>query len=227
MKRKKSAGGKGTTDPANRMKLKYENVIFDFDGTLSDTYPCFTNALLDLLKYYGINDTYENAYALLKVSVGHALKHYDLPEDLTAAGKRFHYFHELRAPSEQKPYPDAGEILRFIRVNGGRNYVYTHSGLIVTKLLGIWGLDGYIDGMLDSTVTLPRKPAPDGLNWLCGKYGLDKSVSIMVGDRDIDTDCARNAGIAGCLYDPEGYYTDTVSDYSITKLTDLEKIITI
>ena len=215
----------GTTDPANRMKLKYENVIFDFDGTLSDTYPCFTNALLDLLKYYGINDTYENAYALLKVSVGHALKHYDLPEDLTAAGKRFHYFHELRTPSEQKPYPDAGEILRFIRVNGGRNYVYTHSGLIVTKLLGIWGLDGFIDGMLDSTVTLPRKPAPDGLNLLCGKYGLDKSVSVMVGDRDIDTDCARNAGIAGCLYDPEGFYSGTDSDYSIKKLTDLEKII--
>ena len=58
--------------------MNYKHLIYDFDGTLSDTYPCFTETVLELIKKYGISDTYENVYSNLKVNVGYALKQYDL-----------------------------------------------------------------------------------------------------------------------------------------------------
>lgn len=53
----------------------YQDLIYDFDGTLSDTYPVYAKVLMELLARYGIEDTYENAYAKLKISVGHAITH--------------------------------------------------------------------------------------------------------------------------------------------------------
>ena len=46
----------------------YQNIVYDFDGTISDTYPIFTKALLVLLERHGIKGDYDECYALLKVS---------------------------------------------------------------------------------------------------------------------------------------------------------------
>ena len=74
-------------------------------------------------------------------------------------------------------------------------------------------------------MSFPTKPAPDALNYLCAKHGLDKKDCIMIGDRDIDTDCGRNAGMKGCLFDPEHYYDDSDVDYRIDNLLQLKNII--
>ena len=205
--------------------MKYTDIIFDFDGTISDTYPCFTKALLETLREFGLDDDYSHAYALLKISVGRALAAYSFPAPIETVNRRFHEIHERIAIEEQKPYPEARGLLEFISANGGRSYIYSHSGLIVTRLLEKWDMMKYISGILDSRVKLPRKPNPAGLNYMCEKYNLDRSLCLMVGDRDIDTDCARNAGIAGCLFDPEGYYTDTKADYSVVSLDAVKDIL--
>ena len=54
--------------------MRYRDIIFDFDGTLSDTYPVFTEALLTVMDRHGIHDTYESVYSKLKVSVGTAIR---------------------------------------------------------------------------------------------------------------------------------------------------------
>ena len=56
----------------------YNYLIFDFDGTLSDTYPVFTDAVLMLVERYGVQADYDMIYRLLKINIGEALKHYDL-----------------------------------------------------------------------------------------------------------------------------------------------------
>ena len=57
----------------------YSDLIFDFDGTLSDTYPVATKALLEILKENGIDESFDVAYAKLKISYGHAVGSYCLP----------------------------------------------------------------------------------------------------------------------------------------------------
>ena len=205
--------------------MNYKHLIYDFDGTLSDTYPCFTEAVLELIGKYGFTDTYENVYANLKVNVGHALKQYDFGKDALAARKEFHIIHDELAPKIQKPYPEAEEILRYAMAQGHKNYLYTHSGKIVSILLEQWGIADCFEDIIDSTMRFPTKPAPDALNYLCEKHGLDKKDCLMIGDRDIDTDCGRNAGMKGCLFDPEHYYDSADVDYRIENLLELKKII--
>ena len=59
----------------------YTDLIYDFDGTLFDTYPVFTEALLIFLKRHGIESDYETAYKRLKVTVGYALRSYGFDGD--------------------------------------------------------------------------------------------------------------------------------------------------
>ena len=205
--------------------MNYKHLIYDFDGTLSDTYPCFTEAVLQTLKDYGLSDTYESVYAKLKVSVGHAIGSYDFPGDSKEIRKHFHVIHDELAPKIQKPYPETEEILRYAMAQGHKNYLYTHSGKIVKVLLEQWGIADCFEDIIDSTMKFPTKPAPDALNYLCEKHGLDKKDCIMIGDRDIDTDCGRNAGMKGCLFDPEHYYDNADVDYRIENLLELKNII--
>jgi HAD superfamily hydrolase (TIGR01509 family) len=205
--------------------MNYKHLIYDFDGTLSDTYPCFTEAVLQTLKDFGMSDTYESVYAKLKVSVGYTMRCYDFGMDSAAARKYFHDIHNELAPKIQKPYPAAEEILRYAMAQGHKNYLYTHSGKIVKVLLEQWGIADCFEDIIDSTMKFPTKPAPDALNYLCAKHGLDKKDCIMIGDRDIDTDCGRNAGMKGCLYDPEHYYDSADVDYRIENLLELKNII--
>jgi HAD superfamily hydrolase (TIGR01509 family) len=201
----------------------YDHIIYDFDGTISDTYPVFTKALLILLNQHGIKADYDTVYRQLKVSVSYALGQYDLKGDVK---KEYEDIHRKIALAEQKAFPEAEGILKYAISLGKKNYLYTHSGTIVYELLKNMGISDCFEFILDSTTyDFPRKPAPDALNYLIDKFGIDRSSALMVGDRDIDTDAAKNAGIKGCLIDPEGFYPGCVTEHYIKSLDELKKII--
>ncbi len=205
--------------------MSYEHLIYDFDGTISDTYPCFTKALLRLLADFSLEDTYEGAYKKLKVSVGYALSRYDLPVSMKEADEIFTRYHHELVHTLQMPFSEAEEILRYAIERGKKNYLYTHSGKIATSLLQKWGLYDYFDYIIDATQGFPLKPAPDALNHLCKIRSIDPSTALMIGDRDIDTDCGRAAGMSGCLFDTEHYYDECVCEHRIDNLLQLKTII--
>ena len=57
----------------------YTDYIYDFDGTIADSYPLYTETMLEILKRHGLDDTYESAYARLKISIGNAIRSYNSP----------------------------------------------------------------------------------------------------------------------------------------------------
>lgn len=203
----------------------YDYLIYDFDGTLSDTYPIFTEAFLKMMDKYKISQDYDTVYGLLKQSVGAALNHYDFPLDKKTARAEFEEIYQPIAVKKQNLFPDAEEILKFGLANGKKNYVYTHSGLWVYDLMERMGIRDSFDFVLDSTYDFPRKPAPDALNFLIEKCGIDKSKALMIGDRDLDIEVAHAAGIDACLIDPDNFYADLKAEYKIMTLSELKNII--
>lgn len=204
----------------------FDELIYDFDGTLFDTYPVFTEALLIFLERHGIRSDYDTAYARLKVTVGYALRSYGFDGDLfKPANKEFKKIYWELAKTKQKPLPYVPEILEYAVKNGKRNYVYTRSGKEIVELLDDWGLTDKFTFIIDATMDFPTKPDPAALNWLAERFSMDKSKCLMIGDRALDTECGNNAGMRSCLYDYEGYYPDTYADYKINSIEELKDII--
>ena len=203
----------------------YTDLIYDFDGTIADSYPAFTEALLVMLERYGISDTYEHALSLLKVSVKNALESYDLGLDIKAARVEFRDIRNPIMMENAKPMAGAETLLRFVKVHGGRNYIYTHSPNYIWSLLEKWGLRDYFEGGVTADDDFPTKPAPDALNFICAKYGIDREKCLMIGDRDIDIEAGKNAGIKGVLLDPDGFYRDYSTEFSVSTLPEIIKLI--
>jgi HAD superfamily hydrolase (TIGR01509 family) len=205
--------------------MKYTDLIYDFDGTLADSYPIFAESFLELLKERGITPPYEEALSYLKISVQTAIDAYIKDEDPKAFRRVFRDRRNRMMIEKGLPMPGGEDLLRFVKENGGRNYIYTHSPSYIWDLLEKWGLRSYFEGGVTADDDFPVKPAPDALNFICEKYGLDKSTTLMVGDRDIDIDAGHNAGMKGILLDPDGFYTSYQSDFSVNALAEIRNII--
>ena len=105
---------------------------------------------------------------------------------------------------------NAGEILKALNEIGCRNFVFTHRGASTGKILERCGITSLFTEIVTKMNGFPRKPEPYGINYLVGKYGLDRKNTFYVGDRSLDMECAENAGISGILYRPEGSFTDPI-----------------
>ena len=200
------------------------DLIYDFDGTLSDTYPVLTNTLLEILREHGIEEDYKRAYANFKISVGYTLEKYDIGLDIKAFTDLLLTRYHKAACTELQPFPEAKQLLADAVKAGKRNFIYTHSGKTVYEFLDKWGLSPYITFVLDSTYNFPNKPDPSALLYLIERFDIDPATAVMVGDREIDVRAGENAGMAGCLFDSEGFYPDCKVEYSVKSLDEIRKI---
>lgn len=206
--------------------LKYGHFIFDFDGTLSDSYPVFVKAAKAIADRYDVLYTDDQIYRLLKK---HSTVY--LFDTLGFGEYRDNAYHEFKRLSDEwlrsdaSPLDGVEELLFFISENGGKNYVYSHSGNIVLQNVHKWGLEKYfVDYMLGDT-RYPRKPAPDALLALMSRNRLEPDKCVMIGDRDIDILAGKNAKISGILIDDGNYYPDLEVEYRVSKLSQIKSFI--
>jgi len=189
--------------------MRYTHWFWDFDGTLFDTYPRVVRAFQKGLRLKGIGVSDGEVLRLVKITLGHAAK--ALGRDAAEAEELLQlYFDnaEGEGPEGLTPYPGAGDALQLVHALGGRNYLYTHRDHTGPDALALRGLDGLFADMVTHEHGFPHKPAPDALLHLIQKHALNPADCVMVGDRPIDVDAARNAGIDGILFDPDGFYPD-------------------
>jgi len=182
------------------------NYIWDLDGTLLDSYPMIAGDCKNALNHLGIDITLEEARrgALLS-SVPDFLRSF-LPRLGISFEELMVSYNALRSTDWQRVelMPGAVEILSALKAAGGRNFVYSHRGQTAVPMLKRLGIAGLFDDILTAETGLPRKPAPDGVDYLIEKHGLLREETFYVGDRLLDMGCAANAHVRGILYLPEG-----------------------
>ncbi|MBE6594386.1 MAG: hypothetical protein E7644_01165 [Ruminococcaceae bacterium] len=209
-----------------RAMLTYDHFIFDFDGTLSDSYASFVKAAMMTAGKYGVPADEEQVYYLLKkYSTVYLFDTLPFGPWRDTAYAEFSKLSKEILAEEAEMMTGTVELLEFIRAHGGKSYVYSHSGEIVLKNVARWGIGHFFTDYMLGDKRYPRKPAPDALLELVRRNGLDLSRSVMIGDRDIDVLAGKNAGMASILLDDSGFYPDLEVDARVGSLIDVKHAI--
>ena len=200
---------------------RYENYIWDFDGTLFDSYPHSTRALYVTARHYGVDVSYDAISRAIRHSFARAFA----LVGLTQAQLRM--FHDLRADDAFEPpiapFPHAEAVLKHLREGGARHILYTHSNhRMSVRFLRSFGLDQYFDGWVTpDDPGFAMKPDPGAIRYILGHWGVDPAEAVMVGDREIDMRCARDAGVDGILVDPDRLVAETCARYRADDLIEI------
>lgn len=179
--------------------------IWDFDGTLFDSYPIIIGNLRSALQVYGHDCDPIEAMGLMLQNIAVAHNHYadkfGIPrEEFVNTYNRFHQ--EVNPQLLAKPMADVEKVLSYICATGRKNYIFTHRQSVTTaQYLEKYGLSAYFQEIIGpDSLHFAYKPAPDAILYLMEKYQMTPEDAVMVGDRDCDLGSARNAGIGTVHY---------------------------
>ena len=173
-------------------------VIFDFDGTLVDSYPLIETAFSAVMRTHALD---EGARQLFRQSRGLPLPEQmrrispDLWEDLVATYRR--------ADSRLGPaqvFRGIPTLVRTLRRRGARLGVVSckRRALVEAELEGI-GLHQYFDVIIGYEDVSPPKPAPDPLLAAIDQLEVGRGRCLYVGDSLVDMETGHAARVRTVL----------------------------
>ncbi|WP_097042166.1 HAD-IA family hydrolase [Terribacillus aidingensis] len=183
------------------------NILWDFDGTLFDTYPAYTHAFLTVV---GEHIPEKEIYQNLKVSFAHAVRYYAVSSDKEAEIKEII---KKLVPADLKPFDQVEEILKF----ADKNVIMTHKKRAqVLDILQHYGWEKYFVDMVAGDDGFPRKPDAASYKYLHNKHGVD----LAIGDRELDLLPAKELGISTCMFQGQC----KAADYQLENYADFFKL---
>lgn len=177
-------------------------VVWDMGGTLLDTYPDVDRALYRAV--HGRDPADEDA--LREVSL---LTRRSIAEAIRALAARYGMdpaaldgaYADVRARWAHEPAPlmdGVPEVLAAVRRRGGLNLVVTHRDRAsATDLLAGHGLA--VDDLICADDGFPRKPDPAMITAVLSRHGVSPADALAIGDRALDVQAARAAGVPAVL----------------------------
>lgn len=207
-----------------------ENIIWDFDGTLFDSYEVMTKALYLALKEINVEEDKRNIYINLKNSLGHAVNYYihkyKLNIDEAQVIEKFRDFENKLYLNEIKPMNCALDLCRKITLVGGQNFLVTHrKGNISKILMDKYGFSSYFRECVTQDYNFLRKPSGEAFKYILNKYKLNTRETLGIGDRTIDIMAAAEAGIKTCFISDGTVKCEFKADYYVHSLDKIMGLI--
>ncbi|MEG1060568.1 MAG: HAD hydrolase-like protein [Oscillospiraceae bacterium] len=179
---------------------KYDLVLFDFDGTLYNTFLGIArscqNALLKVL-----NDYHENLHDF-ECCIGPPLRScftdiFGLcDEDADRAVKVFRERYNTKGVLECEPYVGTKDMLERIKAAGMKTAISSSKPeAMIHKILGGDGLTDEFDYIVGMKSESDHSTKTDAILEVISHYDMDKSRIVLVGDRVYDAEGAANVGI--------------------------------
>ncbi|THB70435.1 MAG: HAD family hydrolase [Gammaproteobacteria bacterium] len=177
--------------------MKYELIVFDWDGTLKDSQSHIVDGLCIAAKELGVELRREDAKDIIGLSLVSAIEKL-VPGISSADLERFvkiYREHFYKTLPQTNLFDGVEHMLQNLASQGYMLAVATgmsRAGLdsSMQKL----GVAKYFDDTIcaDESVS---KPAPDMLVEVIDRLGVDKSCALMIGDTEFDLEMALNAGV--------------------------------
>jgi HAD superfamily hydrolase (TIGR01509 family) len=178
--------------PAQR-KQRVEGVLFDWDGTLINSYYADTSAYLAMFKEMGI------AWGLEELEKNYSPNWYEVYRAARLPRKRWEDADRLwrahYARHRPKLIAGARRVLARLRDDHPLGLVTSGDRDRVTRQLREFRLTTLFAARVCSGDTLRKKPHPAPLRLALRQMRLDPSACVYVGDASQDVEMARRAGV--------------------------------
>ncbi len=183
-------------------------LIWDFDGTLFDTYPHASRALAGACRRFGAEVSPGEALALMKDTLSSALsvlaERHAIP--LEQLARAYREEDGRLGPADWPPMPGMREALLALRDAGCRHFLLTHRDAGALEALEAAGMLPLLSGWVTREQGFPRKPDPASVLHILRHWDIPPETACIIGDRPLDVQAGQAAGILGCLFDPEGFF---------------------
>lgn len=180
------------------MSERFETVIFDFDGTIADTFRGVRHCFLEALHTFGYDETDE---AKLHTYLGPPL--YDsfmlyCHDEQTARQMVAKYREVYRAGAmlECDLYDGIAELFAELDAAGIRMAIASSKpGEFVKRLLAHFELEKYFAFVSAPVIGNPEPTKYDLITAALSALGAESSTAAMVGDRRFDIEGAKQSGV--------------------------------
>ena len=112
---------------------------------------------------------------------------------------KFYKANEAEELTHPVLFDGAAELLRRIVAKDGRNFLVSHRDNQVLEILEKTAITSTFTEVVTSANAFPRKPSPDSMLYLKDKYQI--SSGLVIGDRQIDIEAGKAAGLDTLLVD--------------------------
>ena len=173
--------------------------IWDFDGTLVDSYPYSISCMQRALRDFGYEASYaeimEKMLDTIKVALDHLTEKFQIP----SLSERFWQYYQVGADEPVILFDGVQDVLRRIREMGGVNLIFTNRNESIFPMLEKAGIaEAFAEIVTAVHPNFAWKPAPDAILYLMDTYGGTVQNTVMIGDRVCDLGSAWNAGCKTC-----------------------------
>lgn len=195
--------------------MKIKNIIWDFDGTIMDTYPAIATSAYNVAKLNNIDIKYDEILRMCKITLRDALEFISEESSKTYEKLFQEYIQEYDKYdiSTLILFPFVKEVLEFVIQQGGKNYIITHRGKVsLSEHLNQKQISHLFSFIITGDCKFKRKPEPDAFLFLKEKFNLNPSDTIVVGDRLLDVQAGYNAGFQGMLYQNNSAFSGKITD---------------
>jgi HAD superfamily hydrolase (TIGR01549 family) len=169
-------------------------VLFDWDGTLLDSFQADTNAYLQMFRALGVawepatltqhySPDWHNVYRAVKLPV----------ESWAEADRLWRRFYRAERPLLQI---GARNVVQTLAGRFRLGLVSSGSSLRVRSQIRAFGLEPFFAVSVFGDRVLHRKPHPMQLQLAIQQLGIEPSSCVYIGDAPEDIKMARRAGVA-------------------------------
>ncbi|WP_347550157.1 HAD-IA family hydrolase [Pseudalkalibacillus hwajinpoensis] len=182
-------------------------ILWDFDGTLFNTYPAFTKVMKKLLPEVKEEDILKE----LKVSFHHAKQVFQLTDGQV---NQFREMDSALSPDDKPPFQGLEDIL----LKADINVIMTHKPRAeVNAILKHFQMEHHFADLVAGDDGYPRKPDASSYRYLHNKHELD----LAIGDRVLDILPAKELGLKTCLFQNDA----PGADFYVTNYHALKKLL--
>lgn len=187
------------------MSKDYEAYLFDWDGTLAQTFEIWFKALRIAYEAYDIH--------LTDREIAHGFGDYSHCIKMGVPAAEKNNFNELvfkaaHADNVLTPplYSGAVEMLNRLKSQHKKLALITScERQTIDIVLSHHELVDLFDLVISVNDVKVHKPDPEGILFTIEKFGVDPADAVMIGDSDKDLGAAKNAKIDSILFYPESH----------------------